>query len=596
MSPRDHADTSRDDADTFGQPERGQSASREGRSGTWWDLVRPYEPCPLPDPNHADPDHTGLNRGGLNRGGVTGGLDPDQAEPGRPASEGEDTTSAHHTEQVPGARRGLVLTPPGDPGRRRLRALGWANKGPLRRMGLAPADCRYHTHMIGRTGAGKSTELASIVLSEAQAGRGFVLIDCQGDLSTNVLDRLPRECADRLVILDPEEPHALPAFNPLAPDWDDPSGRAGEWAAEHVAGTFKALYSASWGARMEDYLRGACLTLARRPGSTIPDILGLLTDPAFRARVLDEHGTPDGLGTLWQDLDAMTPAARANLCAPLITRLRGVLSRRFARELLTPARSTFNMSDILDGGILIAGLKKGEIGAETSRLLTGLLLATAWAHTTRRSRRPPEQRPDASIILDEAANVLGLPIELDLALAESRGYRVGWVLAHQHCDQLPPKIAAAIDANCRNKLVFTVSPADARKLAHHFRPHLSEHTLSAQPAYEICARTVKGGQDLRPYTLNAEPLPDPIPGRADWLRARARARTGLTHAARRTARTQAEQHSQREPDQHGDSRRGAHHKANARRRSRLERDTPDTPNTSAPSASSPDNQEGNNTP
>lgn len=514
-------------------------------TGSWADLVRPYQPCPIPHPEPTGAaDHTGTLVG--------------RAEPVDGTSRARSGTGAQS------GRRGLVLTPRNDPRRSRLKVLGLDNASPARDLiCLEPADARYHMHAIGRTGVGKSTFLANHAIGEAEAGRGVIVIDCQGDLSRNVLDRLPAECGDRLVILDPDEQQAPPAYNPLAPDRDDPTGQAAEWAAEHVAGTFRALYASSWGARMEDYLRGACLTLARRPGSTVPDIVTLLTDAGFRARVLDEYGTPEGLGTLWDDFDALTPNGRANLCAPLITRLRGVLSRRFARQLLTPRTSTFRLDEILDGAILIARLPKGEIGAETSRLLSGLLISATWGATTRRSSRAPDQRPDATIILDEAQNMVSLPVDIDLALAESRGYRVGWVLAHQHCDQLPPKVDSALAANARNKIFFSVEPNDARKLVRFVAPDFTEHDLSSRAAYEATVRTVADGHDEDPYTLDMLPLPEPVPGRADWLRARARARTGLPRPTR-PASERGEPRPEEPPDR---PRSGS-----GRRRSRLKAD------------------------
>jgi type IV secretion system coupling TraD/TrwB family protein len=500
----------------------GRRPGRRSRGGprrpwSWADEVRPYQPCPLPNltvlalpgEHTGQDDHTERDERG------------EQAEQGGRGGPGR------------AGRRGLLLTPFDDPRRaREWIVLGRAATGRPGRLALVPADVRFHVHVMGRIGAGKSTWLANWVLQQAEAGRGVVLIDCQGDLARHVLARLPRSCADRLVILDPDEQQAPPAYNPLAPD--DPGEQAAEWAAEQVAGTLKALYSASWGPRMQDLLRGACLTLARRPGSTIPDLVRLLTEDDFRAQVLAEYDTPPGLGTMWDDYEDMTPNQRANLRAPLVTRLRDVLGRRFARDLLTPATSTFSLGEVLDGGVLIARLPKGEIGTETSRLVSGLLVSCLWGATTRRARRDPDQRPDASIVLDEAQNVLALPIEVDFALSESRGYRVGWVLAHQHGDQLPARVGAAVAANARNKIFFTIEPDDARTQARHFRPGITEHDLSNQPAYHICARTVADGHDQDPYTLSALPLPEPVPGRADWLRARARARTGLSHADRAT--------------------------------------------------------------
>ncbi|MGH8967593.1 MAG: helicase HerA domain-containing protein, partial [Actinomycetes bacterium] len=279
-------------------------------------------------------------------------------------------------------------------------------------------------------------------------------------------------------------------------------------------------------------MRSACLTLVNRPGSTLPDVLELLTDAAFRRHVLERHVPHPMLARVWADYDQLTPGAQAQLNAPLVSRLRGVLSRQLARDLLGSPASTIELSEVLDGGILIARLPKGELGEDTARLLGSLVLAGVWAHTTRRSRIPQEARPDATVIVDEAHNFLHLPLGMDDTLAESRGYRVSWVIAHQHLGQLPVDVRDAVDANGRNKLIFTVSPSDAQRLARHVGPHFDEYDLARRPAFSMTARILHNGNNQPAFTLDTLPLPPPIPGRAHTLQAAARARSGMLVALR----------------------------------------------------------------
>ena len=433
----------------------------------------------------------------------------------------------------PQGRGRLRLTPPQHPARRTPKPLGVANDGPADMIGITVPDARHHVHVQGVTGTGKSTWLANLVLAEADAGRGVVLLDCQGDLARNVLDRLPTRCGHRLVILDPAETDAPPVWNVLAPVPGAGSETAGrEWAAENVVGVFRRLYAAWWGPRMDDVLRAACLTLARRPGSTLADVIPILTRPQFRHAVLADHGEPDGLDGFWSGFDQLSDGQRAQLCGPILSRLRGVLARRFARDLLGTARSTINLTDVLNGGVLIARLAKGEIGEDTARLVGSLLLSGLWSHTVRRSALPPNERLDATIVVDECHNFLHLPIGVDDALAEARGYRVSFVLAHQHLTQLPPDVRDAVNANARNKIVFTVSPDDAVKLARHVTPYFTDTDLCRRPAFEVVARIVHHGEDAPPFTLATEPLPPAVPGRAEALRAAARHRTGLPRGER----------------------------------------------------------------
>jgi hypothetical protein len=335
-------------------------------------------------------------------------------------------TPANHThhpaDPQPAGR--LRLIPPDYPRRQHPKPLGMS-EGEV--IGLRVPDARHHVHVPGLTGAGKSTWLAGLALAEANAGRGMVLVDCQADLARHVLQRLPADCADRLVIFDPAEHDAPPVWNILAPLEPD-SVRAHEYIADTITGTFSKIYAQAWGARMDELFRAACLTLLRRPGSTLADMIPLLTEPGYGHRLTDQHGTPGGLEGYWEGYDQLTATERQQRYGPVISRLRPVMSHQFARDLLATPGSTVDLSQILDGGILIARLPKGDLSEHGSVLIGSLLLSALWAATARRADREPDDRPDATIIVDECHNFLHLPIGIDDALAEARGYRVSLVL------------------------------------------------------------------------------------------------------------------------------------------------------------------------
>jgi hypothetical protein len=75
------------------------------------------------------------------------------------------------------------------------------------------------------------------------------LIDLQGDLANLILDRIPAEAADWLVILDPSGRGAVPASNPLsALAAGGRLGEGAEWAADPLTSVFSGLYRQWWGA------------------------------------------------------------------------------------------------------------------------------------------------------------------------------------------------------------------------------------------------------------------------------------------------------------------------------------------------------------
>jgi RecA/RadA recombinase len=435
----------------------------------------------------------------------------------------------------------MVAKPLGVPDTDPLAGLGsGSHRGRRELVGLGVAEARHHLHVLGPTGTGKSTLLLRLVLAEAAAGRGVVVVDPHGDLAVRILERLPVSARDRLILIDPDENVAPPSWNVL----DCPPG-GGELVTEHLVATLHRLYAPWWGPRLEDTLRAACLTLthpATHPSSdrrgragraTLVDIPRLLTQPGFRARVTAgvRRVDPGGLGAFWDAYDALTPAQAALVGGPVLSKLRAITSRAFAVDLLGAAPSTIDMGAVLDGGILIARLPKGILGEDTTRLVGSLLLTGLWQAATARTGQPEQTRLDASVVVDECHNFLHLPIGLDDALAEARSYRVSWVLAHQHLGQLPATMGAAIDANARNKVYFALSPADAHVLARHTIPHLDETDLAGLDGYQIACRLMACSQPARPFTLATLPAPPALPDGLAAARAAARAR-GLPQAAR----------------------------------------------------------------
>jgi hypothetical protein len=402
------------------------------------------------------------------------------------------------------------------------KVLGDAQAGGRRPVSLAVADARYHLHVMGATGSGKSTLLTNLVLEDVEAGRGVVVIDPKGDLITDLCDRLPEGAEARTVLVDPEDPDAAPVLNVL-------SGPDPDLAVDNLVGIFRSIFSAFWGPRTDDVLRSACLTLLRHSAATgtstsLADVPRLLSDDEFRApRVAVVSADTVGLGGFWKSYDQMSEASRAQVIGPVMNKLRAFLLRDFVRSVVGRPDSSFDMGQVLDGGICLVRVPKGILGEETARLLGSFVVAKVWQTATHRARLGQAARVDASLVVDEAQNFLHLPRSFDEMLAEARGYRLSMVLAHQHLGQLPKELRDAVSANARTKVWFSMSPEDAHVLSRHVAPEVSEHDLSHLGAYTAAARLVVGGEETPAFTLRTRPAPPPQPGRAEAVRAANRA-------------------------------------------------------------------------
>jgi len=424
-----------------------------------------------------------------------------------------------------------VAPPPGIPAAGK--PLGHAETGTHQPVALAVADARQHLHILGATGSGKSTLLTSLVLSDVAAGRGAVVIDPKGDLVTDILDRLPTAAATRTVILDPDDIAAPPSLNVL-------SGPDPDLVVDNLVGIFRSIFERFWGPRTDDVLRAAALTLlhpanTHLPPATLVDIPRLLSDERFRAAYTTGISDPAGLGGFWAGYEQMGDAARAQVIGPLLNKLRAFLLRDYVRGTVASAASSFDMAAVLDGGLLLARVPKGILGEDTARLLGSFVVAQVWQAATHRARLGQQARVDAALYVDECQNFLTLPRSFDEMLAEARGYRLSLVLAHQHLAQLPRDLREGISANARSKLLFNLSPEDARTLERHVAPELSAHDLSHLAAYTAAARLVVGGAETPAFTIATDPPTLPVAGRSDHVRAVSRARHGRSPAVRRAA-------------------------------------------------------------
>src|SRR5438445_659056 len=74
----------------------------------------------------------------------------------------------------------------------RITALAETNfRNQRRRFGIKRADRQAHMYIIGKTGTGKSTLIASLARQDALHGEGFALLDPHGNLGEQVMKSVP---------------------------------------------------------------------------------------------------------------------------------------------------------------------------------------------------------------------------------------------------------------------------------------------------------------------------------------------------------------------------------------------------------------------
>ena len=371
---------------------------------------------------------------------------------------------------------------------------------------LPITDAVYHTHLLGPTGVGKSTVLLSLALADAAEGRGLLLLDPKGDLATDFVARLPQERADDVVVLDPTNPCPV-GFNPLA----GPPELA-VVTAEAVLGVLAELFRDSWGIRTADVLSAALLTLARIPQATLVWLVPLLTNPAFRRRVLAlAPADPLGTDVFWQGYEAKPVRTQAVEVAPVLNKLRQLMLRPGLRAMLGQAQPRFGLTDLLERRrIVVVNLNQGLLGAGAARLLGALLVSQLWQHLLARQAEPPERRQIVSVYIDEVqAFLAGLPGSLADALAQARSLGAAFHLAHQYRGQLSTEMMQAVETNTRSKVYFALSATDAAAAAR-LAPELEAADFQLLAQYQAYATVMHHGHRSGWFSLAARPAPPAV--------------------------------------------------------------------------------------
>lgn len=406
---------------------------------------------------------------------------------------------------TPGLHPKLLLPPKWyrEPSEKSDRTFAVSLENSPKRLSIAPKDALEHTMLLGPTGAGKSTAMEHLILSDIQAGRSVLVIDPKSDLVTEILERIPEERKNDVVILDPSDPAPV-GFNPLAYS-QDPS-----LITDSILAVFQELFSQNWGIRSADVLSGALLTLAQIRGANLLWLPQLLTDEDFRKEITAKVEDPIALQPFWNHFDSMRDSERRTEIAPVLNKLRQITYRPGLRNVLGQSAPKFSLTDLFyKRKIVLVPLNRGLIGAESARLLGSLIVGLTWSLALSRANIAPEKRHMVSIYIDELQDYLALPTSFSDALAQARGLGVAYTVAHQYRGQLPPDIKAGIDANCRNKIAFGMNSDDAKDMAAQ-APELDALDFMTLPRYEIYTCFQSGGKNTGWISGRTLPPVEPV--------------------------------------------------------------------------------------
>ncbi|MBU0708210.1 type IV secretion system DNA-binding domain-containing protein [Patescibacteria group bacterium] len=377
------------------------------------------------------------------------------------------------------------------------------------RFGIKLDDRRRHMYVVGKTGTGKTTFMEQMILSDIYNGHGLAFLDPHGDSIVRLLDYIPRERIDDVVIFDPSDLYYPVAVNMLELFDPDQKGTV----ASGLVDVFRRRFEFSWGPRLEHILRNCILTLLEIPHSTLLGIARLLTDRAYQKYIVHLIRDPM-MKQFWEvEFDSMSQNRDliTTAIAPIQNRLGQFLSDETIRNIVSQPRSTIRLDELMDSGkILLVNLSKGKIGEDNSAILGGMLISRLWFAAMTRVHIPEEERNDFFVYADEFQNFATSAFAS--ILSEARKYRLNLILAHQYLAQLPEEVHDAIFGNVGTMITFTVGQADAEILGKEFAPILEPSDLIGLEKHHIYTKMMIDKMQTKPFSARTILLDFPETG------------------------------------------------------------------------------------
>lgn len=368
--------------------------------------------------------------------------------------------------------------------------------------GIKDADRRKHMYLVGKTGTGKSTMIANMVVNDMRNSQGVAVIDPHGDLVNVLMDFVPSFRINDLCYLDPSDPEYSFHLNPL--EVDNEAQR--EIVASGIVSIFYKLYSHSWGPRLEYILRNTILTLLYVPQATLLQVPEILTNDKYRQRVLEK--LPDQvLKNFWiNEFNRMEPRLRSEAIMPILNKVGQFLSSQTIRNIVGHPTSTVNLKTMMDEGkIILMNLSQGKLGEDNSALLGAMMITKIQLAAMSRVYQEEGARRDFYLYVDEFQNFA--TNSFIKILSEARKYRLNLMLANQYIGQIDEGVQNAIFGNAGSIVSFAVGATDARPLAREFGLKYKEEELVGLGNYQIVLKLSIDNKTSSPFSATTLPLP-----------------------------------------------------------------------------------------
>ncbi len=371
--------------------------------------------------------------------------------------------------------------------------------------GIKRLDRRRHLYIVGKTGAGKSKLLELLLISDIQQGHGCCLLDPHGDLAEELLKYVPKERIKDVVYVNPADRDFPVGFNPLEPVEDYETR---QHLSTFFIAIFKKLFADGWNQRMEHLIRYITLALLESPDSNVLGISRMLSDTAFRQKIIMQIKDPVVKGFWTNEFSASAEQYSREAVVPILNKVGQFVANPVVRNMVGQRKNMLDFGKFMDSGkIVLLNISKGKLGDDNTALLGSMFITKIQQAALARAKIPEDQRRDFYFYVDEFQNFA--TDAFSSILSEARKYHLDLTIAHQYIAQLPDDVKATAFGNVGTIIVFPVGGDDAAYLQKEFTPTFTSEDLINLNTREMYVKMSIDGKSTPPFSARTINVPKP---------------------------------------------------------------------------------------
>lgn len=373
-----------------------------------------------------------------------------------------------------------------------------------RLFGIKRADRRRHLYVVGKSGTGKSKLLLSLITDDIVDGKGVCVIDPHGDLIHDVLQFVPENRLEDVIVFRASDLQFPIAFNVL----EGVPREMKQQVTQGLIEVFRKFFGGDWSPKIEHVFRFTTLAMLDYEDSSIVGMQKMLTNRKFRQKVIPQI-KDSVVKHFWaNEFSSWSEKFDNEAILPLVNKLGQFLSNELIRNIVVQPKNTIDFDALMNNQkVLLIELSRGLLGEENANLLGAMIITKIYQTAMSRAKIEESKRHDFYFYIDEFQNFATETFEN--ILSEARKYKLCLTVSHQFLSQVPGPIKGAVFGNVGSMISFRVGADDGDYLSKEFHPVFNVQDFINLGVREILVKMSIDGHTSPPFSAYTKSITDP---------------------------------------------------------------------------------------